>query len=496
MTQDLENTLIYDLCIVGGGYAGVNALHAALDYLSPESRVLLVDMNDGFGGQWRQQYDFVRLHQPYRHFTAGDVPWKLDRPRDYLASKPEVVAHLSSIASMASNHAKLETRFGCRFTNATEDEDGVTVFFRAVDDQLDSNQEDERIRARKLILARGFEIQILKPLTFSCTTIESLSVVDPKVQELPYLDPPRSVVLVGGGKTAMDCAYHLITQSQGKLPITMLTGRGSWFTVRETIFPAGWRRLLFGASRVFSDWFIWIVTRYNGDNAKEVYQTLADKDFLHSPTPNPENFTFGLLGKHESATIRQGLKESIPGHLRDIVTREDGTCAMTIVSKGTVTTIPISDDTVVINCTRHLRDNEKRPIVSKGGAICAPQKFLIFTGPSAFVGTHLFYLGRLSAIWRRFRWTSFESEPRENLGLNLTTLYISNLMEVIYALPLRVLIRLYADFNRWFPWYRQVPALLNLIRYRSRLRKIGDTILKQRYPDEVEQSMKCPPSNQ
>ena len=89
--HEAENT--YDLCIVGAGYAGVNALHAAKDYLSPGTRVLVVDQRDGYAGQWRDQYPYVRLHQPYRHFTAGDVPWALDKPRDYLAARDEVVAH-------------------------------------------------------------------------------------------------------------------------------------------------------------------------------------------------------------------------------------------------------------------------------------------------------------------------------------------------------------------------------------------------------------------
>ena len=86
----------YDLCIVGAGYAGVN-ISAAKDYLSPGARVLVVDQRDGCTGQWRDQYPYVRLHQPYRHFTAGDVPWALDKPRDYLAARDEVVAHIKQL---------------------------------------------------------------------------------------------------------------------------------------------------------------------------------------------------------------------------------------------------------------------------------------------------------------------------------------------------------------------------------------------------------------
>ena len=32
-----------------------------------------------WGGNWTSQYEFVRLHQPYRGFTAGARAWSLDR---------------------------------------------------------------------------------------------------------------------------------------------------------------------------------------------------------------------------------------------------------------------------------------------------------------------------------------------------------------------------------------------------------------------------------
>jgi cation diffusion facilitator CzcD-associated flavoprotein CzcO len=74
-----------ELCIVGAGYAALNGLNAAAKYLKRGDRVVVIDKNESWGGQWIGQYDFVRLHQPYRMFTAGDQPWKLDRDPAYLA---------------------------------------------------------------------------------------------------------------------------------------------------------------------------------------------------------------------------------------------------------------------------------------------------------------------------------------------------------------------------------------------------------------------------
>ena len=81
-----------------------------------------------------------------------------------------------------------------------------------------------------------------------------------------------------------------------------------------------------------------------------------------------------------------------------------------------------------------------------------------------------------------------EYEPRERMGLNFTALYISNLMELIFKLPIRVLLSLYADFNRWFPWHQQVLSFQSTS---IPLSWLGDELLPTRYPETGERS----PSN-
>ena len=81
------------LCILGAGFAGMNALAVASRYLGPQDRVVLVDRRPRCGGMWHDTYDFVRLHQPHPMFTAGDIAWRTRQPPWHLASKPEVLAH-------------------------------------------------------------------------------------------------------------------------------------------------------------------------------------------------------------------------------------------------------------------------------------------------------------------------------------------------------------------------------------------------------------------
>lgn len=82
-----------DLCIVGAGIAGLNALFVASRYLSRDQRVILVDRRHRVGGMWVDTYPYVRLHQPHGLFTAGNIKWTLGRERSYLATKPEVLDH-------------------------------------------------------------------------------------------------------------------------------------------------------------------------------------------------------------------------------------------------------------------------------------------------------------------------------------------------------------------------------------------------------------------
>jgi cation diffusion facilitator CzcD-associated flavoprotein CzcO len=69
-----------DVCIVGAGLTGINALFVASRYLSRDQRVILIDRRERVGGMWVNTYSYVRLHQPHPMFTAGNIGWAWDKP--------------------------------------------------------------------------------------------------------------------------------------------------------------------------------------------------------------------------------------------------------------------------------------------------------------------------------------------------------------------------------------------------------------------------------
>ena len=101
-----------DVCVVGAGVAGLNALFVAGQYLSRDQKMILVDRRPRVGGMWVDTYPYVRLHQPHPMFTAGNIKWILGRDRAYLASKSEVLDHFAHCLDVIKQRVRVDEFFG------------------------------------------------------------------------------------------------------------------------------------------------------------------------------------------------------------------------------------------------------------------------------------------------------------------------------------------------------------------------------------------------
>jgi cation diffusion facilitator CzcD-associated flavoprotein CzcO len=99
------------LCMLGADHGGIGALVAASQHLKKGDRVVILDRRTGWGGDWTEQHEFLRLHQPHQHSTAGPHSWKLKKPRDCLASRKEVLVHLEDIANNIGKKLNLCSAF-------------------------------------------------------------------------------------------------------------------------------------------------------------------------------------------------------------------------------------------------------------------------------------------------------------------------------------------------------------------------------------------------
>lgn len=115
-----EETVDCEVCVLGAGIAGLNALFAASRHVSARDKLVIVDRRPVPTGMWNSTYDYVRLHQAHPMFTAGNIRWR-DQPDPYhLATREEVVGHLQHCFEQISKRAALEPRFGYSYVRHEE----------------------------------------------------------------------------------------------------------------------------------------------------------------------------------------------------------------------------------------------------------------------------------------------------------------------------------------------------------------------------------------
>src|SRR5882724_8601017 len=122
-----------DVCIVGAGLAGLNALFVASRYLSRDQKVILVDRRQRVGGMWVDTYPYVRLHQPHPMFTAGNIKWTLDQSRGYLATKGEVLDHFQHCLDVIRRRIHVDEFLGWEVESHDEADGIVRITCRSSD---------------------------------------------------------------------------------------------------------------------------------------------------------------------------------------------------------------------------------------------------------------------------------------------------------------------------------------------------------------------------
>lgn len=358
-----------DLCVVGAGYAGVNALNAAVKYLAPGARVVVVDQGVGWGGMWQHAYGFVRLHQPHRMYTAGERRWNLRKPEAHLATLTEIKSHFLDIveACVGESEVELRTLFRHRYdAHAADAEAGVVrltampVSEAALHDGGDDGGGGDAglgpgpmppvaIEARRLVIATGFNIRAKRPLPFSCGPatgggVHSLTPADllkPRWHAAMRDDGNGNgngnarapIWVVGSGKTAVDTVCHLERDPATRGRVRCVSGRGTWFMNRRVFAPDsltrdGWWEIHKLSTRCDAiDAFLDMFDKWDGSNGPEVYRAMGEKGHLITPIDGATCFVAGQVDPEEVATMRAALSPAAEriarAHLLDIE-RADG----------------------------------------------------------------------------------------------------------------------------------------------------------------------------
>jgi len=449
----------YELCIVGAGIAGLNALVVASGYLGRQDRVILVDEHARSGGMWVETYDYVRLHQPHPIFTAGNIPWTLGAPPSHLASKPEILAHLQHCLEVARGRLDLDERFGWGYAADRAVDGGSEVTLRSPDGR------DEVVHAKRLIKAYGHRVAPNRPLALSSSQLRSTTPESLDLDAIRADDAP--VWIVGGGKTAMDTAHHLITALPGR-EVNAAVGQGTYFARREVFFPTGARRWWGGTP--INTMLRQMARRYDGTNEHAVREWhLAT--YGVSPTGEAERSFSAYLSGQEAATIKAGLGAVEREYLADAVDVDGGT--QLVFRSGRTRDVPAG--TWVVSCTGSLlrTAHPYEPFVANGGTTLSIQMRSSVTGPfSSFGGyylTHLLFLGKLGrAGLYELDIEDLQSKASNAVFYASVSLSMHNLGLVAAAVPKKVILDCGLDFDRWYPMHRRIAGSADFLRNRVR----------------------------
>ena len=441
----------YELCVVGAGITGLNAVTVAGSYLGRGDRVLLVDGRDCVGGMWNDTYDYVRLHQPHGNFTAGATRWTLERPREHLATKPEVLAHLQHCVDVAGRSVDLHQRLGWSYAGHSASAGGIEIELHGPDGAVAS------VTSARLVKAFGHQLAPARPLELSSQDVHS---VTPETVE--SASPTAPVWIVGGGKTAMDVAHQLCTTQPGR-EVNLIAGNGVFFGRRETFFPTGAKAWWTGTP--LNSAFRKVATRFDGTNEDEVAAWLRDT-YCISPVPDARDFFSAYLSDAECNVIAAGLTAVERDYLDDV--RDTNNGPELLLRSGR--TQPVSAGVVIVNCTGSLlRDTHPyEPPASDGGRTVSIQTRSCPTGPfTAFAGyylTHLLFLERLmSTGLYELDLEALAAKDRRVVIYASIALAMHNLACIATAVPPKVVLGCGLDYDTWYPLPRRLLGMADFM---------------------------------
>ncbi|MGE2730100.1 FAD-dependent oxidoreductase [Mycolicibacterium vaccae] len=461
-----------DLCVVGAGIAGLNALFAAGRYLGRTDKVILVDRRPRAGGMWVDTYPYVRLHQPHPMFTAGNIAWTLGRDPSYLATKDEVLGHFGHCLDEIGKRLTIDERYGWDLLSDESAADGVRIICRTPDGGT------RVIRAKRLVKAYGIRVTPNPPLPLSSTRVRSVSPDTCDVRTGELADSTAPVYIIGGGKTATDTAHTLITTQPGR-EVNLVAGSGTFFSCREKFFPTGRQRWI--GSTLLSSMAADMCRRFDGTNEEQLAEWFR-ATYGTAVTARAGNFLLGVLSQAEGAAICAGLNEVVMDHLVDVADR-DGRPNLVLRSGAST---PVPDGSWILNCTGYLgpADHPYEPYATAGGNVLSIQTrsaTLHLTSYMGYYMTHLMFRDELTrtplyeldlqTMMRRYKAV---------LPYTMFALAQYNLSLMADVLPTKVFNECALDFDRWYPWPRRaagsVRFLLTHRRGRERLRRTLDTV--------------------
>lgn len=231
-------TIDTDYLILGAGAVGLAFADTLL--AETDATMCIVDRHGLPGGHWNDAYDFVALHQPSAFYGVASLPLGQDHVDTHgtnagfleLASGAEVRAHFQQ----AMQQRLLPSgRVTYRPMSDGRSEGGV----HRVTSLLSGETVEVRVKQR-VVDATYFGSKVPSTHVPAFAVAPGARVVPPNA--LPHLGRdsatlPDHVVVLGGGKTAMDAVTWLLASGAPPERIGWVRPRESWLIDRRSVQP-------------------------------------------------------------------------------------------------------------------------------------------------------------------------------------------------------------------------------------------------------------------
>jgi hypothetical protein len=343
-----------DYLVVGAGAAGMAFTDALLSH--SDATVTIVDRRHAPGGHWVDAYPYVRLHQPSTFYGVDSVP--LGQDSIDAAGTNAGFYELAGANELRAYYERVMHRHflptgriqyfpGCDYVGEHRFISRLTGASR-------------RVRVRRNLIDTTYlegEVPATSPPPF--TMADGVRCVTPS--ELARLEqPPERLVIIGGGKTALDACVWLLERGVPATAIRWIRPREAWWMNRRfqqpcTLLPA----LLQGAA-------LQMKALAQAGSIDELFEQLESEGvFLRiDPTVTPTMFRGAIVSESELRLLRQIEDVVRMGHVRKIDRDE------IVLDHGRV---PTDERTVHVHCAaRGLLRRPRRPIFEAGRVTIQP----------------------------------------------------------------------------------------------------------------------------
>jgi ribulose 1,5-bisphosphate synthetase/thiazole synthase len=456
-----------DLCVIGAGIAGINALFAASQYLGKDGRVILIDSKSAPGGMWNETYDYVRLHQPHKMFTAGNIEWEVDRDPAYLASKSEVLSHMRYCIKEIAEKISLDEMYG--YTYESHEEVCINDNYEAhvICTPVSEGKKPLLIKANKCIKAFGFNVEQNEALALSSSQVNSITPNYGQLFSEVMAKDAAPIYIVGGGKTGMDTAYQLVTRFPKK-QVRLIVGDGTVFTCRDITFSTGVKRWWGGATnlKLMSS----MAKHFDGNNELDTFEYFQS-NYGIALGDDFKNNLFGLLSKEENGVIQEGCDAIINDYLADVI--DDDGKPVLIYRNGESEVIPAGS--WFINCTGSLlaKEQEYEPYISEGGSVVSVQSstgIFFLTSFAGYFLAHLLYLDKLKTLpLYELEHSALIKRNNNAWVFSAQTQLMYNTLLIMGSVPPQVMNDCHLDFDRWYPLHKRLMIGIKIKSQREKI---------------------------